>query len=88
MTVYVHLLYLVVENVGALSEEVIDYVVDEKVITRDWRRRHNYRVARDYLQVFVLLIRHPSQGRGRLSLSTGDDDNHLLMGQCPAVAPD
>src|SRR3989442_13596103 len=70
--------HTVVEDASAEAEEVVDGSVNEGLIAGDGGGREDGRIARDYLDVLVVAVRHAGKGRGRLTLAAGRDDGDLF----------
>ena len=72
---------LMIQDLGAQPEEVVQGAVDQLLVARDRRGGDHHRVAGHQAHVAVLAVCHPHQSRGRFSLAAGTDDHRPVGGE-------
>src|SRR6478735_2554867 len=76
----VHLGIALVHDVGAEAHEAVDDAVDGVLVAGDEAAREQHRVAGADVDA-VLAVRHPREGRHRLTLGAGADEDELVVTQ-------
>ena len=71
---------IVVEDVRADLEEVVDRARDVLLVARDRAGRHDDGVARLDLDEAVVAVGHPGEAGHRLALGAGRRDDQLAVG--------
>src|SRR6478752_4457571 len=76
----VHLGVALVHDGGAEAHQAVDDAVDGVLVARDEAARQQHRVAGADVDA-VLAVGHPRQGRHRLALGAGADEDELVVAQ-------